>query len=1025
MPLPYIFSLLFLITTVVLLFYGLFVLSQNIKSTLHILFFIICLCLSVWSFSLSISNTAHDYETCLLWRRVGSLGWGTIFSFLLHFIIILTDKADILKKKWIYILIYLPAVLNVFIFGLYSKIAVNQYNLLKTSSGWVNITCNTFWNWLFYIYNLSFFLIGFAMLFHWTTGLKEKDKKRQGHIICFLFLCSVLMGTMSEVIINSVFSIKIPQIVPLFFIIPITELLYCIKRYGFMLRKNNNDYYDFSILSEDSRERLYLNFSIAFLLGAFVNIGSMYFTKREPLKSVLIFSGFMILIGIGLQVIQQLNIKLSYKDLLSNVVLSISIPIITLRYFKYSPIYAGIIPVLFIVTSIAFSQKHILVLNGISSLFTLVWIWVKSPSTTVFVFTDVDHAVRIILLMAIFSVAYYINRVYSMRLVENEEKLSAQKLLSRVSSIFMNTNESNLEDRIYEVLRLCGKNYKIDRAYVLLFPNGQKVMKYYEWCTDGEIPMNYATKERKAKRVFELLDIKPFWQQGCESIPYLAAASEEYMEKEYISDKETISTIINLLRNKDSVIGLLGFESSNHKLKFKEYHKETFKVLSHMISDIMLKVDAEKEINYRANYDSLTGLPNRAMFMNQARSAIKMAERSEKLVGIAFVDIDCFKYVNDTLGHDGGDSLLVKIGERISGCLRLYDVVARFGGDEFVIMIPQISNVEDICAVAEKITGSFKQPLKVGNQEFFVTVSMGIAVYPIDGNEVEGLVKNAAAAMNISKENGKNKYTLCSSFLQKQIEINASLTNSLHLAIQRKEFILNYQPQVNALTGEVVGVEALIRWNHPQKGLISPGVFIPLAEKNGLINHIGQWVLQEACEQNNKWQKMGFKPIKMAVNLSLGQFLNPNLVEIVENTLKRTQLDPIYLELEVTESIATYDPDYIISTLNRLKALGVTISIDDFGTEYSSLSRLRIMPVDKIKIDMRFTQGIFRGTKDESIVKVMLQLGKTFGLKVLAEGVENEQQLRFLKENQCDEIQGFYFYKPMPAEELEKVLRNS
>lgn len=1026
MPLPYIFSLLFLITTAVLLFYGLYVLSLNIKSSLHILFFILCLCLSVWSFSLSISNTAQNYETCLFWRRVGTLGWGTFFSFLLHFIIIITEKADILKKKWIYILIYLPAALNVFVFGLYEKIAVKQYNLIETSSGWVNVCCNTFWNWMLYAYDLSFFLVGFTLLVRWAVKLEEGDKKSKAYLICLLFACSFVAGTLSEVIINSMFSIKIPQIVPLLFIIPMTQVLYCIKRYGFMLKKKNSDSSDFhSILNEDSRERLYLNFSIAFLLGAFVNIGSMYFTKRANLEPVLLFSAFMIFIGIGLQAIQQLNIRLSYKDLLSNIILSISIPIITLRYFDYSAIYAGIIPVLFIVTSIAFSQKHILVLNGISSLFTLVWIWINSPSTIVVRFTHVDHAVRIILLLSIFIVAYYINYVYSKRLIENEEKLNAQKLLSRISSIFMNTNENNIEERINEVLKLCGNNFNIDRTFVLFFPNGQKTMKYFEWCSDCESPMNDAAKEKKVRKVFELLDISPFQQQEFDSLPYLAATMEEYMEKEYVRDEETISTIINPLRDKECVIGLMGFESAGQKLKFKEYHKETFKVLAHMISDIMLKVDAEKEINYRANYDALTGLPNRAMFMNQVRGAIKLAERSEKLVGIAFVDIDSFKYVNDTLGHDGGDSLLMKIGERISSCLRLYDIVARFGGDEFVIMIPQISHVEDICAVAEKITSSFKHPLTVGDQEFFITVSMGISVYPIDGNEVESLVKNAAAAMYISKENGKNKYTMCSSFLQKQIEVNANLTNSLHLAIQRKEFILNYQPQVNAQTGEIVGVEALIRWNHPQKGLISPGVFIPLAEKNGLINHIGQWVLQEACEQNNKWQKMGLKPIKMAVNLSLGQFLNPNLVEIVENILKKTQLDPAYLELEITESIATYDVEYITSTLNRLKDLGVTISIDDFGTEYSSLSRLRIMPVDKIKIDMRFTQGIYRGTKDESIIKVMLQLGKTFGLKVLAEGVENEYQLRFLKENQCDEIQGFYFYKPMPAEELELILRGN
>lgn len=1024
MPLPYVLSLLFLVATVILLFYGLFVLSLNAKSKVHIVFFIICLSLSLWSFSLSISNTAQDYDTCLFWRRIGALGWGTFFSFFLHFVIIFTEKGSILRKKWIYILIYLPAVCNIFIFGIYSKIAVGTYNLVKTYAGWVNIAYYTFWDWLYTLYYIGFALAGMIMLFLWAKQIKERDRKRQVYRIFISSLLAILIGTMTEYVINAVFSFKIPQIVPLVFLSPMTVMLYCIKKYGFTLKEENNSTVDtVSILSEDSRVQLYFYLSMVYLLGAFINLGAMYFSKRESLESALIFGALMVFISFALQIIQKLKIKLRYKDLLSNIILTMSIPIIVLRYFDYSPIYAGIIPIIFIISAIAFSQRRMLVLNGISTLITLIWIWIKAPSVSL-KFTAVDHIARIIVLLIIFFMAFYINRVYTQRLFENEDKLSVQKLLSRITSIFINTNESNLEDRINEVLKLCGENYKMNCIFVLVFPDGQKGMKFFEWCSKQKLSRNETAKEKRAERIYELINMKQYLQQECICISDLAATSEEYIEKDNIEEKEMKSTIINPLRNQDCTIGLMGFESADDKIELKEYQKETLKVLAHLISDIVLKVDAEKEINYRANYDALTGLPNRLMFMKQLMGGIKMAERAEKLVGVAFIDIDSFKYVNDTLGHGGGDSLLMKIGERISSCLRLYDIVARFGGDEFVIMIPQASSVEDICSVATKITDSFKQPLTVGNQEFFITVSMGVSVFPLDGTEAEDLVKNAAAAMNISKENGKNKYTMCSCFLQKEIEVNASLTNSLHLAIQRNEFLLNYQPQVNAITGEIVGVEALIRWNHPQKGIISPGVFIPLAEKNGLINHIGQWVLHEACEQNKVWQKMGYRPIKMAVNLSLGQFLNPNLVGTVESILKKTELDPAFLELEITESIATYDADYIISTLNRLKELGVMISIDDFGTEYSSLSRLKIMPVDKIKIDMRFIQGIYRGSKDESIIKVMLQLGKTFGLKVLAEGVENEKQLEFLKDNFCDEIQGFYFYKPMSAKDFELILKD-
>jgi len=1023
MPLPYLFSSLFLIASAILLFYGLFILSQNAKSAINIIFFTICLSLSVWSFALSISNTAQDYDMCLFWRRIGSFGWGTFFSFLIHFIIILTERGEILKKKWIYLLIYLPAGFSVFVFGLYSDVAVGTYNLVETYAGWVNISYNSLFDLLFNIYYISFSLAGIILLFFWANKFKEKDRRNQVYIICILFLLAVIIGTLSEFVINYMFSFKIPQIVPIVFLFPMTVMFFCVKRYGIVIKKQNNSIENAGrILNEDNRTKLYFYISVVYLFGGFINIGAMYFTKRDSLKSVLIFCALMSFISLSLQIIQILKIKLNYKDLLSNIILSISIPIILLKYFNYLPIYAGILPIIFIISSIAFSQRRILVLNGISILFTLIWIWIKAPSAEV-VFTAADHFIRILLLCIIFSMAFYINSVYTQRLFENEEKLNMQKLLSRISSIFINTNESNLEDRINEVLGLCGKNFKMEHVYVILFSEGKKGKNFFQWCCQEKVLDKICDKEESKKKILELLNMKQFLQEECLCISDLAATSEEGLVKEYMEDKEIKNTIINPLRDQDYVIGLIGFESTNNKTKFKEYQKETLKVLAHLISDVVLKVDAEKEINYRANYDALTGLPNRVMFMNQLNSGIKMAQRSEKLVGVAFIDIDSFKYINDTLGHDGGDDLLMKIGEKISGSLRLYDVVARFGGDEFVIMIPQVTYVEDICSVAEKITDSFKQPVKVGGQEFFITVSMGVSVFPLDGTDSEDLVINADAAMYISKQNGKNKYTMCSSFLQKEIEVNARLTNSLHIAIQKKEFLLKYQPQVNAKTGEIVGAEALIRWNHPKKGMILPGVFIPLAEKNGLINNIGQWVLYEACEQNKAWQKIGLKPIKMAVNLSLGQFLNPNLVNIVEEVLKKTELDPAYLELEITESIATYDPDYIINTLNDLKSLGVMISIDDFGTEYSSLSRLKLMPVDKIKIDMRFIQGIFSGSKDESIIKAMLQLGKTFGLEVLAEGVETKEQLEFLKENLCDEIQGYYFYKPMSAQEFKQILK--
>ncbi|HEX2926416.1 MAG TPA: EAL domain-containing protein, partial [Ruminiclostridium sp.] len=464
------------------------------------------------------------------------------------------------------------------------------------------------------------------------------------------------------------------------------------------------------------------------------------------------------------------------------------------------------------------------------------------------------------------------------------------------------------------------------------------------------------------------------------------------------------------------------FGSAGRALKWKEQQQQTTNLLAHLISDIWIKMGDEKEINYKAYHDTLTELPNRTMFTGRLNQVIHLAERSNKLVGVIFIDIDSFKAVNDSMGHNGGDSLLVQVGRTLRDSIRQYDCLARFGGDEFLVMVPHVDTADDIRSVTQRIMDSFQKPLTVKNQEFYMTASAGVAIYPIDGSTADDLIMNADLAMYISKEKGKNRYTVCSEDMKNEAVTNIILTKDLHKAIDNNELLLYFQPQVDTATEEIVGVESLVRWMHPEKGMIMPGVFIPLAEKSGLINQIGQWALLRACLQNKAWQDKGMKPIKMAVNLSLGQFLNSDLVKIVKNVLEITGLSPEYLELEITESLASYDLRYITAAIGRLKELGVDIAIDDFGSEYSSLSRLKILPVDKIKIDTRFIRGISENSQDEGIIKIILQLGKIFKIKVTAEGVETKEQAAFLKDNACDEIQGYYYYRPMPVDELENII---
>jgi len=441
--------------------------------------------------------------------------------------------------------------------------------------------------------------------------------------------------------------------------------------------------------------------------------------------------------------------------------------------------------------------------------------------------------------------------------------------------------------------------------------------------------------------------------------------------------------------------------------------------------EIIKREQAQEKVNHLAFHDHLTGLANRLLFSDQLSHAILLSDRMAKMLAILYLDLDGFKMINDTMGHTIGDQLLVEVSKRLVNSVRKSDLFARIGGDEFIIMIENIEDIETVNVVAEKVLTSFNRPYKLNNQDVFITASIGVAIYPSDGDNAETLIKNADIAMYKAKENGRNQYLLCTPVMKTNISETMKLSNQLYGALNRNELELYYQPQVNCKSKTIIGLEALLRWNHPERGLVSPGKFIPIAEHTGLIIPIGEWVLRTACKQNKAWQDAGFPQVPVAVNLSVRQFQNSDLVKQVEEILLETRLDPRYLELEITESIVMKETAYVVDILSALRKRGIAISIDDFGTEYSSLNYLKQLPVDKIKIAMPFVQGISVSDKDEAITKAIIVLARNLGLRVIAEGVKTKKQLSFLSKRMCDEIQGFYYYKPMPVNEVKKLFEEN
>ncbi|MEG4022675.1 EAL domain-containing protein [Microcoleus sp. S13C4] len=429
----------------------------------------------------------------------------------------------------------------------------------------------------------------------------------------------------------------------------------------------------------------------------------------------------------------------------------------------------------------------------------------------------------------------------------------------------------------------------------------------------------------------------------------------------------------------------------------------------------------EAMIRHQASHDPLTGLPNRLLFNERLSLALASAHQNGEMLAVIFLDLDRFKNVNDTLGHPVGDLLLQSVSRRLSKCLRVGDSIARWGGDEFTVLLYNINTPEEATKICQLIIQSLSSPFDFEGLELYTKASLGIALAPYDGEDAETLLKNADAAMYKAKQKGRNNYQFYTRAIGSKVSEDLNLENHLYKAIKKTEFVLHYQPQINLNTGKIVGMEALIRWDHPERGLISPDRFIPLAEETGLICQIDEWVMRTACLQNREWQLRGLPPMRIAVNLSARQFLQPHTVQIIAEILSETKLNPEYLEIEITESIAMTDVSFTLSVLQQLKDMGIHISLDDFGTGYSSLWSLKSFPLNNLKIDKSFVADLVTGSSGATIVKLAIGLGQGLNLQVIAEGVETAEQLAFLHSHQCDIGQGYFFSKPIPAAAITQV----
>ena len=579
--------------------------------------------------------------------------------------------------------------------------------------------------------------------------------------------------------------------------------------------------------------------------------------------------------------------------------------------------------------------------------------------------------------------------------------------------------DTNYEVAIANVLKTLGQAAAVDRLYIHQnHPHpetGEQAMSIrYEWVRDGIQPTlqqpHWQNQTYQAAGMVDWYKALSKGQAVSGGVDDLSALKQDLLRLDHILSVLLVPILID-----DQFWGFIGFDDCKTQHRWSSNEESILVAMAASIGGALKRQQAETTIRYQAFHDLLTGLPNRMLFNDRLPLALANASRTESMLAVMFLDLDRFKTINDTLGHAIGDQLLQTVARRLNQCLREGDTIARWGGDEFTLLLPQISNAEDAAKAAQRLSEALKPAFYLEAHELYISCSIGIALYPHDGEDDQTLLKHADAALYRVKEQGRNGYQLYTAAINSQASALLALESSLHHALERDEFVLYYQPHININTGEVTAMEALLRWQHPELGSIAPSTFIPLAEENGLIVPIGEWVLRTACAQNKAWQESGLAPVRIGVNLSPRQFQQPGLVETIAQLLAQTQLDPCYLELEITETIAMQNVAFTTSMLRALQAMGIHIALDDFGTGYSSLGYLKHFPLNTIKIDQSFVHELTIDPNDTAIVNAVIALGRGLNLNVVAEGVETTVQLDYLRSRHCEEMQGYLLSHPMPA----------
>ncbi len=1010
----FIVALIFCLTSLIYMFIGYYGLSLNIKSRVNRMFFTMTSSLSFWALTYAIVTNTGDLVNAIFWTKISVFGWGTYYGLALHFSkLVSTNREKLSLKEYLYIYIPMIYFVSMVLFdtGLY------RYNIVQSEYGFTVSTPFTLFNIAFTVYSLIYTALTINEIYRFYKNTSDKKIKKLIISIFKVALIITCIGVVSEVIIREFFDLPIIQSVVIFLLLPVSMFFYLLLTSKIMHAAIELDIDN--IVDDKAKELLFQFFGYIYVLFAYGSFIVNYLDKSRCNEEQLLISFVIMVIAFMHFFLTFLFIddRVQY-----NLITSLYIFVISFLALFYTQDFFNTIWLFYfcylIITVIYKKSWHWLIMY-VTMLGLQIFILMTHTDIIISYEQYLDFTARAFM-MTIFAVlSYFINRAYRKRINDNIIQMNKQLSLKEFSKDVFAMDIDNLVQTKLAFLYKFNNDFSVKRSYYLEMSVKEENQVEQVLFVEGgkkELQKNlnatiFANHEYLLERLYNDEIIEIF------NIDYenkLQELKNKFRDRGINSLYAFPVKIDNKLR---AIIACECIFDENNKLI--HFYIET---LQRLVVDAYKKVDNEKDLFFKANYDAITGLINKSYFMKKTNKILSSLKKKHKNHYCLYIDIDDFKSINDSFGHVIGDRVLLEISNILIESVDGKAFITRFTGDEFVIFFKEEQDKKFIRDYSQAIIDCFKQGIEINDSNFRLNISIGIANYPNDAKDMVELIKNSDLAMHVAKDLGHMKYHFCNDNDKKRILEDAKYIDKLYTALDKEEFVLAYQPQIDIESEKVIGVESLIRWNSSDFGMVSPNKFVHILEKTGLIISVGEWIIEETMREQQRLKDEGINDIRLSINLSAIQFMDTTLVDTIRLLKEKYNVNSEFIEFEITESVAINDSEYMMEAFSSIKEMGFSIAIDDFGTGFSSLNRLQSLPLDRLKIDKSFIDGIGENPKRESIVNVIIELSKNLGLISIAEGVETKEQIDYLRKHQCKEVQGYYYAKPLFADELREFI---